>query len=184
MAHIKPKDNPPEERFKNNLNHLGELLIDLITEANTRGFNAIDSNMARMGVGMIQCINNHTLIRGFIEKSHKFWDNMLDKENESEEQALNRKQQFLLNHSTIIFSELPLDSVNSVKGLFTATDSEGEPLISIEDKEDIWAFFRALVKCSINYYNENEGAQLLLSRKLPSTFNIQEEANKWKIELK
>ncbi|MCA9750377.1 MAG: hypothetical protein KC414_14805 [Romboutsia sp.] len=184
MAHIKPKDNPPEERFKNNLNQLGELLIDLIKEANSKGFNNIDANMAKMGVGMLQCINNHVLIRGFIEKSCRYWDSMLDKEDETEEEALDRKQRFLLQHSTIIFSDLPLDSVNSVKGLFTATDSQGEPLISIDDKEDIWAFFKALVKCSINYYIGNEGAQMLLSSKVPSTFNIKQEAIKWKIDLK
>lgn len=181
---ITQQDTSPEMRFKNNLDGLKDLLVDLISEASNKGFTSIDPNMVKMAMGMASLIDKHTLIRGFIERSHKFWNLMLSEDNENEHQALKRKQDFIIKNSGLIFSDVPLDKVNAIKILFTEKSASGDLYITDEDKEDIWLFFEAMVKCSIHYYNENDGAKLLLKDRLPSDFDIVNEASKWKIKLK
>ena len=134
---------PPQERFTSNMVELTELLKDLIVDCYEQGLTTISPTTLEFASSVIGAYDSKKLIESFIEKSHIYWDKIKKKDKD-----------FFLSNTSDIFDGLPDDTVNAFKLLFSDSDPRIRRIISIEEQEDIWAFFESFVRISIVYAHE------------------------------
>lgn len=160
----------PEERFKETVCDFAAVILEILNDVRSKGFDELDPRLVEIAGTILSKVNNDKLIRGFIVKSHGYWQQIFD-----------RKEEFIIKHSSDIFVDIPLEHVDSVKTLFITEQANGEPYLEDEDKEDIWAFFHSMVKISIKYFDEYPETQLILNNKLNDSFDWRKEARTWSI---
>jgi len=173
---------PEEERFAKNVNVLVTLLHENIINLNKRGYDTVNPALVGIAAAVIQAMNKHYLIKGFIEKSHhECWD------------AIHRHDEdFFMSHAGDVFSFLPVDHVNIFIELFRTVDQNGYSVISQDVKDQFWELFEALVKISIKYIHKNrepystatpEGLINTYRTNFMDNIDIQRHSSKWKVRL-
>lgn len=135
---------PEEERFHKVMIGMADAIKDGISRLNNAGYKTVDINLVNLIVQIIMPFDKHYLIRGFIENSHKLcWDSIKA-----------RDENYFLENASSIFGYLPMDKVNLFKDLFTTKDANGVNVISQSFKNDLWRFFDAMIKISIQYIHK------------------------------
>lgn len=138
---------PPEEiRFKDNVTGLIEFVHELISQCFDEGKTTIDPNLIQIAANFVGSFDSNILIKHFIKKSYKYWDNVLDKE-----------ESFFRDNCADVFGDLPMKEVNAFQDLF---NSEGDPIINQDDKDYIWEYFNSLIKISIKYVHKERGPKI------------------------
>src|SRR5438552_668544 len=119
-----------EERFHQNIIDLINLVSDLVTISFNKGYHIVKPELVQFAGGILAQFDKVKIINNFITRSNKHWLNIL-----------NKNEEFFVNHSHEIFSELPVSNIDAFKKLFTLVDEKGKPVIDKEDREAIWSFF-------------------------------------------
>lgn len=197
MSIVGVKKPPPEERFKNNVIEMMSFCEDILKELIRRGYQDIPSpDLIKFGGGVILKMDDHFIIEGFIVKSLSHWDKIKAKD-----------ESFFIDHSTEIFSKVPVEIIKTFVELFRLKDKNGMHVVSKENRDVIWAFFESFVKISINYIHnrrmpilvdkeekvskENEPERYIIvstpkykTNYMNSTINLRKISEKWGIVLK
>ena len=137
---------PEEERFHSNVVDLTKLVRDLVGEAFSKGYHIIQPELIDLASGILAGYNKTKIIEGFIARSHRHWHQIHDK-----------KEEFFINHSDAIFSELPVSNVDAFKKLFTLVDDKKRAVIGQDDRNLIWEFLHSMVKICIKYLHNKRG---------------------------
>lgn len=136
---------PEEERFQVVLLGLVDNLISIVTYLTSRGHKIIDVGVLTFGKGIIKNIDKKVLIRNLFDRSHKYWDKILEK-----------KESFFIENAKDVFSEFDSKDVSPFALLFTAKDTEGKQLVSEANRETIWKIVHSMTKISIKYAAKNK----------------------------
>lgn len=132
------------DRFFMNVEGLFQLISELVNSAYQSGYKVVSPYLVNFTGFILFKMNKDYVIRTFIEKSHKHWNEIRVKD-----------EDFFLNHAIHVFSGLPLDDVNSFKELFLLKTAAGDRFVSDDDRDAIWEYFESLVRISIHYLQEN-----------------------------
>lgn len=133
------------EKFYETCLALIDLIKDLIIEASDKGYNLINTVLLDGVYGYISDMDKNKLIENFIFYSYQHWD-----------EIFNKNEKFFSEHSSKLFGDLPLTSINAFKDLFELKDKSGNPVIIDDDKNAIWKFFHSLVRICIIYINNEK----------------------------
>lgn len=132
------------ERFKRNALDMSQLVLELITFCNQRGYQSVDTNLVQLTILVLTNKRAEDLIEIFINHSHMHWSNIRQ-----------RDEVFFINNAAQIFADnFNTQRVNAFQVLFTATTPEGQPVIGRDDRDSIWDYFDSLVRISINHIHE------------------------------
>lgn len=171
----------PELRFVENVKGMSEMIIDLIDSVQKQGHPTISPVMVKLGVAFILSKNPIDIIQNFINRSYPHWN-----------EILSRDETFFVKHANSIFGDVPSDSVDAFKELFTLRDDNEEFVVNKDDREAIWEYFDSLIKISIKYIHENRGPKLkekvgktvkCYSKHFMDDIDIIKYAPKWKVKL-
>ncbi len=135
-----------EERFQLNVVDLTKLVRDLVTIAFSKGHHIIQPELIDLASGILAGYNRTKIIDGFISRSHQHWAQIHEK-----------KEEFFINHSDTIFSELPVSNVDAFKKLFTLVDDKKKPVIDQPDRDEIWDFLHSMIRICIKYIHNKKG---------------------------
>jgi len=153
----------PEERFHTNLVGLAELIFDLVTEVNAKGYNIIPTKVVELAVHLLYQMDHITVINTFISGSNKpdekggpvpFEDHCWTK-------IKARDRRFFLDNVGVIFHGLPSNQINAFSRMFSLTDTDGNPIVAKEDENEIWEYFESLVKITLKYIHSKRQPQLV-----------------------
>ena len=136
---------PEEERFAANINGFTNYLSQIVGELQKRNLTNIQPVLIIAAGAYLQVQGKHELIRGFIERSHNWWDSVRVRDETTFFQNTHR-----------IFGELPQDQVNNFTVLFESKDDKGEPIVNQTARNEIWRIFGSLIKISIKYAYINQ----------------------------
>jgi len=174
---------PPEERFHQNVIGLSQLVYDLVSNANSRGYKTIHPSTVEFASLLLMGYDKKSLIETFIKHSHKHWD-----------QIKRRDENFFDKNCHDIFKGLPMNNVNAFRELFMLKDSNGNHVIKAEDRDAIWDFFESLIKIGINYIHQNRKPSVKTDndgKKLPvytqgffNDVNLEHHASVWGVKRK
>ena len=135
---------PEEERFKSNAIVMTKALQTGLQKLKNDGYE-VDLTIVNIAAALIVEFNPHSLITGFITKSHlKCWDKIKE-----------RDEKFFVENVASIFEYLPMNSVTLFKDLFLTKDINGQNVISQKLKNEIWSLFDAMIKISIKYIHKH-----------------------------
>ncbi len=173
-----------EERFSANVKGLTDLVHELTSMCWDAGNKQINPTLIVLAGAYLSSFNKIELTETFIEHTHEIcW-----------EEIRNRNEIFFIEHSEQIFGKLPVGqgNIDAFKILFTAKDSNGESIISDDDKDAIWDHFGTLVKICIKYVHkvrdcylfekDNKFVPRYRYNRFPS-IKVRDHAKKWDIEL-
>lgn len=123
-------------RFKENILDFISFIGLTLNECHKKnsGKIVIEEGFLRVAIEFVKTSDDRTLIRNFIQNSYQYWPQINEK-----------KEDFFLKHSNVIFNMIDQNYVNSFKQLFQNN------LISEDEKESIWMYVFSLVKISIKY---------------------------------
>lgn len=156
--------NPsPEERFHTNLVGLGELIFDLVTEVNAKGYNIINPKIVELAVHLLYKIDHVTVINTFISGSNKLdaEGNPIPFEKHCWTKIKAHDRSFFLDNAGVIFHGLPCDRIDAFSRMFSITDADGKLVVAKEDENEIWEYFESLVKIAIKYIHFKRQPQLI-----------------------
>jgi len=141
---------PPEEvRFANNASIMGHAVSAGINKLNQQGFKVVDPITVLFAISLIESHGKddpHGLINMFIKNSHEsYWDKIKE-----------RDEKYFVENINKIFSVLPSETVNIFKDLFLTLDKNGDNVISLKLKNEIWGLFDAMIKISIKYIHKQK----------------------------
>lgn len=137
---------PEEDRFKGNISGLVEFIHELISQCADDGKTEIDPSVIHLAAGFVDSYDSDVLIKHFIERSYKYWTNILD-----------REEKFFRENCADVFVDLPMKEVNAFSDLFK---TEGDPIICQDDKDCIWEYFDSFIKISIKYVHRERGPKM------------------------
>lgn len=173
-----------EERFKANVISLTDLVHFLITDCWDNGIKDINPVMVNLAGTYLSSFNDVELIETFIKHSNSYW-----------EEIRTHNEDFFIQHSSNIFSQLPVGkgNIDAFKTLFTAK-KDGKSIISPDDKNGIWDHFESLVKICIKYVHrirecyleENKETGKMMPRYRFNRYpeiKVRDLAKKWDIEI-
>lgn len=140
----------PEHRFQDNVLSLCDLIYDMVSDARSKGYVAINPDTVIFCKGILEKYPASKLIEGFIRTSEPDWDRIYD-----------RDDSYFLTNADKIFGDLPTASVTAFRDLFTLKDSNGSPFVGKEDRDVISEYFETFVKIAINYIHQKRGPAIL-----------------------
>lgn len=175
---------PTSERFQKNVLDLLDIVMELNQIVYDNGYRYVEPALMEMAGPILKEIPHTHLIETFIDSTYNseikstYWD-----------QIRLKSEVFFLENSDKIFSGLPLGNIKAFKALFTAKDSEGELIISEEDRDCLWSYFSSLVKICINYIHEGREPRLKdgnprYGKNFYPDVELEQQAKLWKVELK
>jgi len=137
---------PPEEtRFKKNVLTMANAIHFGFLKLSENGYKVMDITKIELFIALLQSkeLDEHFLITNFIEKSHKVWDKIKE-----------RDEIYFCNNASSIFDFLPADKVNIFKDLFLTVDQQGVQVIGQTLKDQIWGLLDNMIKVSIKYLHK------------------------------
>ncbi len=176
---------PPGERFKLTLISLASMMSREIENARHKGIDTIPKGIINLGIELIKNTEGDIIIGGFVTRSfgktpngyNNYWDKIKLKD-----------QNFFMNgnNSSLLFGELSSAIVDGFIKLVK------EKYISEQMMNNVWQHLHAMVKMSISFvyferkpqkYNTNDGFSIKYTNRVREHINLEEEANKWGIDL-
>jgi len=126
----------PAQRYRTVLVETIHLILDINETLYSKGHSTIDPSCRNLVIALISDMDPIFLVDSFIQRTYNIWD-----------LVKSRDVTFFLDNADVILSELQKFGVPDVlKKCFNGLDSSGNPLVSNEDKEDMWIFFEALIR--------------------------------------
>ncbi len=178
-SRFNPTIPSPVERFKANMDAISDLIHELVTKANQRGCTIVSSLTVSLGTIYLKSQNPDQLIISFIDRSHEYWDKIhIQDEN------------FFNENLGTVFSGISKASSDAFVILATAKDNTGNPIISKNDREDIWNYMKSFVKISIHYIHEKRMPDLMdkggkpiavYRQNFKPEIKLEDHGEKWKI---
>jgi hypothetical protein len=135
---------PEEHRFAANVNVLATAVRSATDRLHKEGYSVPDPQTVALAAGLISKFEPHRLIQMFIKSSNGTWDSIHS-----------RNEKFFIEHSTQIFSFLPMDKVSMFRDIFTLKDSRGHMLVDQDARNDIWELLHAMIKICIKYIHKH-----------------------------
>lgn len=177
---------PAEERFHENVMGLTDLIYDLVDDVHKRGFQIVNPTLIIICKNILIKYSKIKIIEAFIKYSHKYWDQIHDKD---------RCESYITEHAMDIFKELPMNNVNAFKELFEVKDNQGNRIITQEDRDAIRDFFVSFIKIAIDYIHVHREPVIFVEpngTKTPAYANpnfcdfveIEHHAELWNVKLK
>lgn len=147
-------DIPPHEvRFQKHAVNLTRIVGDIANDINSkltketgRKMVIVDDNVVNFVAGFIDRMEPEKLLVNFIEKSYKYWDNILKKE-----------ESFFDKNALEVFGDLPESEIKKFQSLFNIRDSTGNRYMCNEDQDSIWSHFEAFIKTAIKFIHDKRG---------------------------
>jgi len=139
-------------------------MAEIINDANSRGYQGVQSDILNKVSAYINQYNAHELVMCYILFSYQFWNQMAQ-----------RDEEFFVSNCGAIFGFLPIDKEDQayfskvISNLVTARDSNGNGYIDQEDKDYLWDSFGALNRISINFMKNDD----TIVREINMNLNIQ-----------
>lgn len=161
---IKP---PTEERFKNNLLDLCQLLKDIVLYIKSQGcLDTFNPVLMDLGINFVRGIEAKKIIHNFIDKSYIITNTNSSNSTETYWDKIRMKdEEFLRNNLHIIFGMLPADMIKIFSDILNSKNKEGENILKKETWDSIWVFMDALIKGSIRYIHETRIPEVVDGKK-------------------
>lgn len=141
----------PIDRFYKNTVALCDLVYELIVTAYNEGFKILNPDMVLLACKLLINFDKTQILENFIFYSYPLEGNEMGSH---WDELIARNENFFLNHSDRIFSDMPLDNVNAFKTLFDAKKSNKEAVVALEDRESIKDYFISYIKICLHYIHE------------------------------
>lgn len=152
---IKTNTNHLSDGFKSNVVGLCELCVDIVKALEEKGIKSeFGSGTIKMAIVFVKMLNSRDVISTFIENSNEKWEEFSKKDDVT-----------LTANLKTLFKGLPENCIEAILVALTNTDSDGNPLITKDNREEIWDYLTELVKISIIYIHENRVWGILPSGK-------------------
>jgi len=159
--HEEPRP-PPEERFHANVIGLGELVYDIVKKVNATGNFIINPELVKITICILDKLDHTTIIDTFIHKStYNKSNEALPFEEHCWTKIHEKDKSFFLENAGEIFGDLQMNRVDAFSRMFGANDEHGNPIVPERDEEEIWEYFKSLVKITIKYIHEKRQPKLL-----------------------
>jgi hypothetical protein len=161
------RDLSPEEQFHVNLGDFILFLQNLAGDLVKKGAK-IDLEIITLASLAITIHKPETIVKRFIKYTHKYWDQML-----------NRDEKYIIEHSGEIFSGLPFEHLNIIRTLLESRDHREFPFVSEGDRNCLWEYLHSFVRLSIRilYCSSENYIEF-------KDINCVSEAKKWRISLR
>lgn len=173
-----------QERFYKNLIDFGYLIKELLSICHSKGCNVINPVILTIGINYVANMDKVKIIENFIEYSHLVWDKIVSRDETFFADKENGKK---------LFSELPIDIVEQIYVLLISKDSNGNSIITEEDKNSVWDYADSWVKICIKYIHDKRKPKLIqrgdnkyemvYTNKYQTEINVQKYAKQYLIEL-
>ena len=170
-----------EDRFATNVSSIFIMVgqcIDIMNE-NWADNKKIDTGILKLAGNFIDSMDKKQLVQQFILKSHKFWNEIKE-----------RNENFFLEHSSGIFGHIgngiAAKYIDSFSTIFRERNRDGDFIINEDLRDDLWQAFQALVKISIKYIHterEMEDGEYKYEFMNDIIPDIMTTAKEWKITL-
>ena len=172
MAERRPS---AEDRIKENIVYLCDLLLDICADAHALGYIDINPSLIKLACDYVKSYNAVNLTEDFIFRSVRYWP-----------QIKEREVSFFENNISSIFGALPFssDQLNMFKIIYHATDADGQRFISEDDVGLVWEYLFACCRIAINYMIDNPESYSMIKVKLansknPYTLDLDELSKVW-----
>ena len=140
----------PVDRFKNNMEAMVELIVELLEKADDKGYGIVNMTMVDIGVASLKNYSKKDMIEGFIGNSIVHWEKIHVKD-----------EKYIEEHVDDIFKAFPMGNVKLVRKLLTIKDDQGVLIVDTKDREDLWAYIQSQVKISIDYIHTMFNIQIV-----------------------
>jgi len=163
-----------EEKFKDALLCLAELLCAIIEESSDKGFKEINLDLLDPAIGMLKNYKSDKMVQAFIKQSHRMLNEFYD-----------RMETSLIANLHVIFAnpKVPKSLIQSVKNLYESKDRDNNRYISLDDRNEIWDYIDSLILYSLEHYASSDRTRLILNRDMDSNFNVEKELERWRSKL-
>lgn len=170
----------PPDRFFMNMMEMSNLVYDLVSRINKKGYPVVSPELVQLATGILQSYDRRSLIEGFIKSSqekHDTWNRILEKD-----------ESFMHENALSIFSNLPSHHVEAFKTILLLKDSNGEPIVDQTDRHNLWSFFHSYVKIAIKFIHDERkpycrNSEFRYAVKYFPEVNLDYHAKKWGIKL-
>jgi hypothetical protein len=162
-----------EERFKSNIDYIGEIVSNIVSDNADKLGDNLNSRQIDLAIEFLGAFDMSNVIETFIQRSYPHWDMINDK---------NRK--FFVDHADNIFSGVPSDGIKSFKKIFTTDGAKID-----EDMMDmLFNSFLALCKISIKYIFRNRkprniGGNISYTEDYMPEVEIESWINRWNLKI-
>lgn len=188
----------PEERFKNNLNTMLDIIIDMFEEGSENSIVSGSYKVLPILKFLVSRSNGERIINNFINRTHEYWDKMrtkdinyfkdfgLDLFTDMRENGMEQYNPSLSSYKEII-DNLSSSHVEDFKKVLEASykDEDGNDvdIFDEERKEDIWKILGSFVKISVVFVHEKRKYK---DGKYTEDYcpflNVRENVDKWGIK--
>lgn len=138
---------PAIERFYDNMMIFSNVIEQLIIRLNNEGHTDIPSGLLGIAIAMLKGYDKTESIQKFIRNSHKHWSEILKKDDD-----------LISENTMLIFTAVPTSYRENLHKCFKEKDKDGNLIITSAERESIWVFLHSLIRISIKYIHENQGA--------------------------
>lgn len=136
---------PYEEKFLKNLDQLAENMQEIISELAEMGYRVPDPQLIFIGRKFIKKFDKSVIIKGFLDKYYRYQSLIFVA-------FILKDRAVLIEHSDLLFSEIPKWVVDKFSGLLADRDSQtNEYLIEDEDQVLIWNFVYSFIKAGLQW---------------------------------
>lgn len=173
------------DRFMTNITDMIGLVKELITDCYEAGLTKINPILIDAAGAYMKTFGKEMLIESFIERSHKYWS-----------MIHNRDKRFFIENASSVFQDLPMNDVDAFKVLFASSDvkdKDGNVIVSGEDQEGIWLYFDSIVRISIKYIHGKREPTIVIKDNVPRKvyskevfrdIKVKKYAKMWKVDLR
>ena len=172
----------PADRFQTNILDLTQIIKEIIQRCSKNKHTNINPNVIDLVLGFLQGHTSEKIIHTFADKSYDYWASIK-----------NREESFFKDSCKKVFSDLPEDYVDSFRKLFETTDTNGQSIITDDEKNLIWDYFESFVKISLHYIHEGRKPQIIINNEGRSqkiyrqnffkNVKLQKESKNWNVKL-
>ena len=141
---------PPEEvRFIENVKILIRAVKDCLEKLTSEGLNVADPNLLILASNILPTLSPVNVIESFIVQSHLYWGTVNS-----------RDEKYFISNAAQIFGPIPGVDMQTLKYIFES-EKNGEPIIPMTRKNQIWSLLSSMIKISIKYiYKHKENTAL------------------------
>jgi hypothetical protein len=147
-----------EDRFHQNVLGLAELIYDIVCDVQEKGFPVVSPPILEFAIGILRGFSSKQVIETFICKANEASVQTTEEEDCFEDHPFvkiyHQDRDFFLSNTNILFSQLPPDRVRLFGEMFSGKDESGNPIVPEEDEEEVWEYFKSLVRIALKYIHQ------------------------------
>jgi len=133
-----------EDKIKSNLISLFELCSDTVGWLSHKKVKlSVSSSILNLAIITLKNMSTDSFLKEIIERSYPYWEDIRL-----------RKESFLLDKISVLFSELPLQYRDDICYIFTLKNDDGSYMVKNEIRDDFWKILCGTVKCILRYIHQ------------------------------